>query len=71
MCIGDLLGLAEGLGKCGFFLKDGPNNRPETETRVGLPAVELEAGEKLETVVALQYRVEEKENGLKSKLEIK
>jgi hypothetical protein len=36
-----------------------------------LPAVELDAGKKLETVVALQYRVEEKENGLKSKFEIK
>jgi hypothetical protein len=36
-----------------------------------LPAVELRAGEKLETVVALQYRVEGKDNGLKSKFEIK
>ena len=36
-----------------------------------LPAVELGAGEKLQTVVALQYRVEEKDNGLKSKFEIK
>ena len=27
--------------------------------------------QKLETVVTLQYRVEEKENGLKSKFEIK
>jgi hypothetical protein len=35
-----------------------------------LPAVELKAGEELETVVALQYRVEEKDNGLKSKFEI-
>ena len=36
-----------------------------------LPAVELGAGEKLQTVVALQYRVEEKDSGLKSKFEIK
>jgi hypothetical protein len=36
-----------------------------------LPPVELKADEKLETVVALQYRVEEKDNGLKSKFEIK
>ena len=36
-----------------------------------LPAVELGAGETLETVVALQYRVEEKDNGLRSKFEIK
>jgi hypothetical protein len=36
-----------------------------------LPEVELKAGEKLKTVVALQYRVEEKDNGLKSKFEIK
>jgi hypothetical protein len=44
----------------------------ERERRVlVLPAVELGAGEKLQTVVALQYRVEEKDNGLKSKFEIK
>jgi hypothetical protein len=36
-----------------------------------LPEVELKAGEKLKTVVALQYRVEEKDSGLKSKFEIK
>ena len=36
-----------------------------------LPAAELDAGNKLETVVALEYRVEEKENELKSRLEIK
>jgi hypothetical protein len=36
-----------------------------------LPAVELKAGENLETVLALQYRVEEKDHGLKSKFEIK
>ena len=36
-----------------------------------LPAVELKAGENLETEVALQYRVEEKDHGLKSKFEIK
>jgi hypothetical protein len=35
-----------------------------------LPAVELQAGEKLETVVALEYKVEDKENVLKSKFEI-
>lgn len=35
-----------------------------------LPVVELDAGEKLETVVTLQYRLEGKENGLKSRFEI-
>jgi hypothetical protein len=37
---------------------------------LALPAVELDAGEKLQTVVVLEYKVEEKENGLKSKFEI-
>jgi hypothetical protein len=36
-----------------------------------LPAIELDSAKKLQTVVALQYRVEEKDNGLKSKFEIK
>jgi hypothetical protein len=36
-----------------------------------LPAVELDAGEKLETVVAVEYKVEEKENGLKSRFKIR
>jgi hypothetical protein len=40
----------------------GPNERRV----LVLPAVEMDAGEKLETVVALEYKVEEKENGLKS-----
>ena len=44
---------------------------PREKRVLVLPAVELDAGKKLETVVALQYRVEEKENGLKSKFEIK
>jgi hypothetical protein len=35
-----------------------------------LPEVEVAVGEKLETVVALEYKVEEKENGLKSRFEI-
>jgi hypothetical protein len=35
-----------------------------------LPAVELGVGEKLETVVRLEYKVEQKENGLKSRFEI-
>jgi hypothetical protein len=46
-------------------------DRPKRETGMVLPAVELDAGKKLETVVTLQYRVEEKENGLKLKFEIK
>ena len=36
-----------------------------------LPSVEVDAGDKLETVVSLEYRVEEKENELKSRFEIK
>jgi hypothetical protein len=36
-----------------------------------LPAIELDAGEKLETAVALEYKLEEKENRLKSRFEIK
>ena len=36
-----------------------------------LPAVELDAGDKLQTVVALEYKVEEKENGLKSRFEVR
>jgi hypothetical protein len=36
-----------------------------------LPAVELDHVKKLETVATLEYRVDEKENGLKSKFEIK
>jgi hypothetical protein len=36
-----------------------------------LPAVELDQNDRLETVVRLQYRVEEKENGLKSTFEIR
>jgi antirestriction protein ArdC len=46
-------------------------NRERRARVLVLPAVELRAGEKLETVVALQYRVEGKDNGLKSKFEIK
>ena len=38
---------------------------PREKKALVLPAVELDAGEKLRTVVALEYKVEEKENGLK------
>jgi hypothetical protein len=44
---------------------------PREKRVLVLPAVELDDGKKLETVVTLEYRVEEKENGLKSKFEIK
>ena len=42
---------------------------PREKRVLVLPAVELGAGERLQTVVTLQYRVEEKENGLKSRFE--
>ena len=44
---------------------------PREKRVLVLPAVQLDDGKKLETVVTLEYRVEEKENGLKSKFEIK
>jgi hypothetical protein len=44
---------------------------PREKRVLVLAAVELDDGKKLETVVTLEYRVEEKENGLKSKFEIK
>ena len=43
---------------------------PREKRVLVLPAVELDVGEKLQTVVALEYKVEEKENGLKSRFEI-
>ncbi len=43
---------------------------PKEKRVLVLPAVELDAGEKLQTVVVLEYKVEDKENGLKSKFEI-
>jgi hypothetical protein len=43
---------------------------PKEKRVLVLPAVELDAGEKLQTVVTLEYKVETKENGLKSKFEI-
>jgi hypothetical protein len=44
---------------------------PRERRVIVLPAIELDSAKKLQTVVALQYRVEEKDNGLKSKFEIK
>jgi hypothetical protein len=44
---------------------------PREKRVLVLPAVELGVGERLQTVVTLQYRVEDKENGLKSRFEIK
>jgi hypothetical protein len=43
---------------------------PKEKRVLVLPVVELDAGEKLETVVSLEYKVEAKESGLKSKFEI-
>jgi hypothetical protein len=43
---------------------------PEEKRVLVLPAVEFDAGEKLETVVSLDYKVETKKNGLRSKFEI-
>jgi hypothetical protein len=43
---------------------------PKERRVLVLPAVEDGVGEKVETVVALEYQVEEKENGLKSRFEI-
>ena len=44
---------------------------PREKRVLVLPAVELDAGQELQTVVALEYKVEEKENGSKSRFEIK
>jgi hypothetical protein len=43
---------------------------PQERRVLVLPEVEFGVGEKLETVVALEYKVEKKENGLKSRFEI-
>jgi len=44
---------------------------PREKRVLVLPAVELDAGQKLQTAVTLEYRIEEKENGLKSRFEIR
>ena len=79
-----VVGRVESAGEWGLYVEFSELGRPpaydgKTALTIGpkekrvlvLPTVELGAGEKLETVVALQYRVEEKDNGLKSKFEIK
>jgi hypothetical protein len=50
--------------------KTAPMIGPKERRVLLLPEVEVGVGEKLETVVALEYKVEEKENGLKSRFEI-
>jgi len=44
---------------------------PREKRVLVLPAVELGVGERLQTVVTLEYRIEEKGNGLKSRFEIR
>jgi hypothetical protein len=44
---------------------------PREKRVLVLPAVELGVGERLQTVVMLEYQVGEKENGLKSRFEIR
>ena len=44
--------------------------RPKEKRVLVLPEIELGPGEKLATVVTLEYRVEDKENGLRSRFEI-
>ena len=43
---------------------------PKEKRVLVLPAVEFDAGEKLETVVSLEYKVEDKKDELKSQFEI-
>ena len=44
---------------------------PREKRALVLPAVELGVGERLQTVVTLEYGIEERETGLKSRFEIK
>jgi len=46
--------------------EDGPNDQPKREASIGIGI-----GERLQTVVTPEYKVEEKENGLKSRFEIR